>query len=309
MLGFLVRRLALTLLTIWLAATIAFVALRLIPGDAIEAQLMPRGATPSEIAAQRTAFGLDQPVIVQYLAMLSGLLRGDLGRSLTANRPVSTILGEQLGATVQLAVSALVIATALGIGLGMGTAFGRSLVVRTLASGVTSLALAAPVYWTGTLAIYVFSVWLRWLPSSGGGDWRHLILPAATLGFAVSGGIARVTATTVRETQATDFIRTAHAKGLRTNTITRRHVLRASLAPIVTVIALQGGFLLGGAAITEALFVRQGIGQVVLIAISAHDYPVVQGAVVLGAIAYSVLNATADLIGAALNPRVRAPTV
>lgn len=309
MFNYLGRRTALAVFTVWLAVTFAFTALHALPGDAIEAQLTQSGATPAQINARRAALGLDKPLIEQYETMLTGLLRGDFGTSLSGDRPVSAILGEQFGATAQLTAAALVLAIVLGVALGLLSALGRSGIIRGMAVGGVALALAAPVYWTGTLAIYVFSVWLKALPSSGGGDLRHLILPAGTLGLAVSGGIARVTAANVRDVAGADFVRTARAKGLRRWQIVYRHILRASWPPILSMIALQGGFLLGGTAIVEALFVRQGIGQVLLNAINTHDYPVVQGAVVIGALAYSLLNAAADLINAAIDPRLRsAPT-
>ncbi len=305
MLIYLVRRAAAMLITILLAVTLVFVALRLIPGDAIEAQLAGGGATPAQIALRRAALGLDEPLIGQYGDMLLGLLRGDLGRSLISERPVSEIMAEQFGATVTLTVAALFVAVLLGIGLGLLAALNSSRVVRELAMALSSLALASPVVWTGTLAIYGFSVWLRVLPSAGSGDLRHLILPAGVLGYSVSGGIARITAASVRETREADYVRTAHAKGLRSRGIALRHILRPSLPPILTVIALQTGFLLGGAAITETLFVRQGIGQLLISAINDKDYPVVQGIVMLSALAYSVVNTSADVLAALIDPRRR----
>lgn len=294
-----------TLITVWLALTLAFVALRIIPGDVIEAQLLRGGATPAQVAERRAALHLDRPVLVQYTETMLGALHGDLGRSLVTQRPVNEIIGEQFGATMALALAALIVAVTLGIGLGLAESLGASRLLREAAAGSSSLALAAPIYWTGTLAIYVFSVGLRVLPSAGGGDLRHLILPAAVLGFSMSGGIARITASGVQETRTADFVRTAHGKGLRPHQIALRHILRPTLPPILTVIALQTGFLLGGAAITETLFVRQGIGQLLISGINDKDYPVVQGIVVLSAVAYSFANTLADVIAAAIDPRLR----
>jgi len=305
MLPFLIRRIGRALFTLWLAVTLAFFALHALPSDAISLQLAGSGASPAQINAQRALFGLDQPLSTQYLSMLSGLLRGDLGRSLGGGgRPVAMILGEQIGSTLQLAIAALIVAVLIGLLLGLIAALARPAPIRGVAAELIAVTLAAPVYWTGTLAIYLFAVGLHWLPSAGSGDLRHLILPAFTLGFAASGAIAQLTATTVRSARAASFVRTARAKGLRARTITADHVLRPALPPIIALIAVQAGFLLGGTAITEALFVRPGIGQVVLNAIASHDYPVVQGAVVLSAITYTILNTAADLVNARIDPRL-----
>jgi len=170
---------------------------------------------------------------------------------------------------------------------------------------VVALILSSPVYWLGTLAIYLFSVGLRVLPSTGSGDLRHLILPWLALGLSLSGSIARVTASSLAELRGADFVRTARAKGLPERHIVVRHMLRAGLGPILSVIALQTGFLLGGAVVTEALFVRQGIGLILLGAVQDKDFPVVQGIVILSGIVYSVVNTAADLLSAALDPRTR----
>jgi ABC-type dipeptide/oligopeptide/nickel transport system permease component len=305
MLLYLLRRLGGTLLTLWVAVTIAFFALRIIPGDALAAQLARGGANPQQIAARRAELGLDQPAVVQYVQTIAGLLRGNLGLSIATQRPVADVVGEQFGATINLAVGALVVATFAGVGLGIVMATSRSALTRGSAAVVVALILSSPVYWTGTLAIYVFSVGLGWLPSTGGGDLRHLILPWLALGLSLSGGIARVTAASLDEIRTADFVRTARAKGLPEQRIIVDHMLRAGLGPILAVIALQTGFLVGGAVVTEALFVRQGIGQVLVNAILDKDFPVVQGIVILSALVYSLVNTGADLFIAALDSRVR----
>ena len=310
MLVYLLRRLGATVLTLWLALTLAFIALRIVPGDAIAAQLAQGGASAAQIAARRTALGLDQPVLVQYFQTISNLLRGDLGRSIASERPVVDMIGEQFGATVTLTVGAMIIAVMAGIGLGLMTATARSRLARNGATFVVALTLSSPVYWSGTLAIYVFSVGLRLLPSAGGGDLRHLILPWLALGLSLAGSIARVTTANLNDLRSADFVRTARAKGLRERYIILNHMLRAGIAPILAVVALQTGFLLGGTVITEALFVRPGIGHVLLNAINEKDFPVVQGIVILSAITYSLVNTAADLLIGTLDPRIRlsAPT-
>ncbi len=302
---YLLRRLGGAVLTLWLAFTLAFVALRIVPGDAISAQLVSSGASQQEIAARRTALGLDQPIPAQYVQALGNLLHGDLGYSILTGRTVAQMIGEQFAATVELAVGGIVVAVLLGIGMGAVASLSSSGWLRGSAFLLSSLSLSSPVYWTGTLAIYFFSVQLRVLPSTGTGDVRHLILPCTALGISLAGSIARVTMANLDQTRRADFVRTARSKGLRERTIAMRHILRASLGPILAVIALQTGFLLGGVVITESLFVRQGIGQVLLDAINGKDYPVVQGIVVLSAIVYSLSYTVADLLTAAFDPRIR----
>jgi ABC-type dipeptide/oligopeptide/nickel transport system permease component len=302
MLIYLFRRLCVALLTIWIAVSLAFVALRLLPGDAITAQLTQSGATESQIAARRALLGLDQPPLIQYGQTLGGLLRGDFGYSLVSGRPVTTMIAEQFGATVALALGGLIVAVVIGLGLGIAAALSR---LRFLAALITSLLLSSPVYWTGTLFIYLFSVQMRLLPSTGdGSELRFLILPWLVLGLSLAGGLARLTASSIAQYRDADFIRTARSKGLRERRVITRHMLRASLPPVVTLVALQTGFLLGGTVITEMLFVRRGIGQVLLTAVNDRDFPVVQGMVVLSAVIYSLANAIADLLAALLDPRL-----
>lgn len=304
MIAFLARRGIRLLLTVWLALTIVFVALRALPGDAISVQLSQSGATAAQIAARQTALGLDQPLSMQYAALWADLLHGSLGRSLLSMRPVSAILAEQWGATVQLATAAAIVAVLVGSGAGLLAGLAPRRIIRVLAMAFIALIAASPVYWTGTLAIWIFGVWLKVLPSAGSSGWQQLVLPAATLGLAAAGAIGQVTATTVRAQRQADYVRTARAKGLRPGRILYAHLLRPVMTPILTVIGLQFGFLLGGAAITEALFVRQGLGQILLNAINTRDYPVVQGVVMLAAILFSVVNSSVDIVASLLDPRL-----
>ncbi len=305
MLAYLARRCMVALLVIWAAATLTFVALRVLPGDAIAAQLAQGGASAAEIAARRAALGLDAPPLEQYLAYMAGLLRGDLGVSMLNRQPVTQAIAQQLPSTVMLALAALAVALVVGLTLGFAGAAARLVWARRLSSGLAALALALPVYWTGTLAIWVFSVQLGWLPAIGAGDFRHLILPAGVLGFSVAGGIARVTQAGLIEARDQAFVQYARAKGLRNHQVWRRHILRVGLLPIIAVVALQVGFLLSGAVITETLFARGGLGGLLLRAILERDLPVVQGVVVLAALVYSVVNALADVLYALADPRVR----
>ncbi|MCC7206083.1 MAG: ABC transporter permease [Anaerolineae bacterium] len=306
MTGFLVRRLAAGLFTLWAAATLAFFALRALPGDAIAAQLATSGATPGQIAARRALLGLDQPLSRQYLDMLWGLVRADPGYSLTSGRAVRDMIAEQLPATLALAFGGLVVGALAGIGLGALMALAGKRALRLVAEGTTALLLSTPVYWLGTLLIAAFSVHLRLLPSAGSGDMRSLILPWLTLGLGLAGGIARLAAASLAQNRDADFLRTARAKGLRERAVLRRHLFRSSLGPVVALLALQMGFLLGGAVLTEMLFVRPGLGQLTLTAVQERDFPVVQAVVTLGAAVYVLAGLLADTLAAWLDPRLRA---
>ncbi|MEP7289617.1 MAG: ABC transporter permease [Chloroflexota bacterium] len=304
MMGYLLRRAGAAILTLWLAFTLAFFALRILPGDAVSATLARSGASSEQIAERRAILGLDQPLPQQYGQVLGGLLHGDFGSSLVSNRPVSDMIGEQFGATVILAAGALLVGVLIGVGLGIVVALGSSRWLRWSAALIVSLLLSSPIYWTGTLLITLFSLMLHLLPSAGSNDPQTLILPCLALGLSLAGSIARVTGDSLASLRDEDFVRTARAKGLRRRQIAIQHILRAGLAPVLAVIGLQAGFLLGGTVVTETLFVRQGIGQVLLSAIQDHDFPVVQGIVILSAIVYSVVNMITDLLTAAFDPRV-----
>lgn len=298
------RRIASTLAVIWLAATLAFFALRVLPGDAIEAQLVQSGVSQDVIEQRRAEQGLADSVWVQYARFLSNVIRGDFGRSLISGQPVSELILQHLAPTVVLASSALMVAMGLGLVLGISGALELSLGLSGVARAVMSLSLSAPIYWTGTAAIYIFSVQLGMLPSAGAGRLSQLILPVAVLGFHTAGAIARVVQASVRETLDAGFVRVARAKGLPERIVVWRHVLRASLLPVVTVVALQAGFLLSGTVITESLFVRPGIGRLLLDATIRQDYPVVQGVVIFAAVVYTLLNTLADAIYRIVDPRV-----
>ena len=304
MIAFVVRRFGAAVIVAWLALTLAFVALRWLPGDALDATMVRAGWSTEAIDARRTDLGLNDPIWQQYGVYLGGVVRGDWGESLISGQPVTEIITQNIGPTAVLAGASLLVAITLGLGLGIlaGTVPLRT--VRYGAEGLASLALATPVYWTATLAIYFFTVFFDILPGVGGSGPRYLILPALILGFHTAGSIAQVTAQSVREAASEDFVRTARAKGLPTLDVID-HVLRAGLLPVIAVVALQLGFLIGGTVITETIFVRRGLGRVMLDAITDRDYPVVQGLVVLAALAISLINALADVIYALVDPRVR----
>jgi peptide/nickel transport system permease protein len=304
MVRFVVRRLLGLLLTLWVAATLTFVAVRLVPGDPVEAALADTNAPPDVIARRRAALGLDQPPAIQYIRYVGGLLRGDLGVSWFGGEPVALAIGQQLPATLSLATSAMVVAVVLGFGLGALSAIRQRHPLGILSSMLSGFSLATPVIISGPLLIYLFALTLHWLPATGQGDLQSLILPSLVLGISASGGIARVVSAGLSDALSQPFTTTARAKGLSRWVVLNRHVLPVAIMPALTVIALQFGFLLGGAVVTESLFARQGIGALLVDAVLRKDLPLVQGVVLLSAFAYSALNFAVDVVQAWLDPRV-----
>jgi len=267
--------------------------------------LAASGASPEEVARRRAQLGLDDPMPVQYARYLADLARGDLGVSWLHGRSVGRMILEQLPATAELAVAAAILGAVLGIVLGLLAALYRETWVDTLATGLAVLGLSTPVFWSGLLAILLFSLYLGWFPSAGGGDLRHLVLPAATLGFALSGSVARLVRAQVVEVLRMPFVMAALARGLPLRRILLLHVLRPAVGPAVTIIALQLGFLLSGAVVTESVFARQGLGRLAVQAILWRDLPVVRGVVLVGAVAYLLTSLLADFLQVWLDPRLR----
>lgn len=290
---------------LWLAVSLMFVLLRILPGDAITAQLISSGANQAIINTQRATLGLDQPVIVQYVTYLDRLLQGNLGESYLSGQSVGEIIGFYLGNTLVLALCALLLSILLGLSMGMLVVSARSQITRLVAHLATNLALSLPIYWTGILAIAVFSISLNVLPASGADEFRHLILPAGVLGFHTAGAIALMTRTQIEQVSQADFVRTARGKGLPEGIIWRRHILRVGLLPVVSVIALQAGFLLSGTVITEMLFLRPGLGTLLVDSVARRDYPVVQGITLISASTFILVNGCSEWVNYMLDPRIR----
>jgi ABC-type dipeptide/oligopeptide/nickel transport system permease component len=285
-----------------IVATLSFFVLRVAPGDAVSAQLEQSGASREDIESVRRQLGLNDPLGKQYIRFIRGLIRGDLGYSLVNGQPVTKLIGDRLQSTVILAFTAIALASIVGVGFGTLAAFENA--ASRMARIVVDLSISAPIYWTGTLAIVIFSAQLGWLPSTGTGRVDALILPVCVLGFHAMGGIARVLQVNIREARSAHFIQTARSKGLPEGWIVRRHILRVALPPVITVIALQTGFLLSGTVITESIFVRPGIGRLLLDSVLLQDYPVVQGIIILSALVYAALNMLADHISQMVDPRL-----
>lgn len=298
------RRLLVAVLTLWGVATVVFALVRLLPGDPAETMLARSGASAEAVAALRAELGLDRPLWFQYGRWLADLTAGNLGDSLFYQRPVTQLIAEQAPYTVELALAALAWAVVLGLPLGIAAAqwAGRwpDLTAMLLAVG----GVAVPVFWSGLVLIWIFSVRLGWLPPTGANGWRSLVLPAAVLGYAAAGPIARFTRAALLDVLQQPYIRVAAAKGLSGRQVMLGHALRAGAVPLLAVVGLQLSFLLGGTVITETLFSRPGLGRLLVDAILWRDLPVVQGVALLVAGTYVLTNLLVDLVSGWLNPQV-----
>ncbi len=301
--------------TLFGVSLLTFLFIRLIPGDAIAARLGTSTAlTPDQLASLRAYFGLDQPVPAQYWNWVSSLVHGDAGYSIRTGRPVLVEIAERLPATLELAVAATLIAIAIGIPLGLMSAVRprTRLDVAARIGGLVGLSL--PSFWLGTLVIVLFSLYLRWLPNTGGyvdfsgdplGNLRLLIFPAITLGLGLAAATMRMTRSAMLDVLSADYVRTARAKGLGPSLIMRRHVLKNGLIVVVTLLGIQVGQLLGGAVVVEEIFSIPGLGRMLLTAIVQRDYALVQGAVLAIAILFVIVNIIVDLLYGYLDPRIR----
>jgi peptide/nickel transport system permease protein len=303
--AFLVRRLLGSAGVIAGVALLTFLLLHLVPGDPVEAML-GESASPADRAALRAELGLEAPLPVQLGRYAVGLSQLDLGRSLASRRPVAELIGERFPATVQLAAAALGLAVLLAMPLGVLAARHRGGTGDRAAMGLALLGTSVPTFWLGPLLMLVFAVWLGWTPISGREGLDSLILPAVTLGTGMAAVLARMTRASLLETLGEDYIRTARAKGLGEARVVWRHGLRNAALPVVTVLGMQVGALLGGAVITETVFSWPGIGSLLVESIQRRDYPVVQGCVLLVSVTYVLVNTATDLLYAWLDPRVRA---
>jgi peptide/nickel transport system permease protein len=311
-LTYLAGRLLQTLPVLLLASIFVFLILRLIPGDPA-ALLAGEDATPEQVQQLRVQMGLTDPLPVQYARWLGDVLHGNLGTSLASGLPVSRLLEVAVRPTVELVAVAYPLAILIGIPLGAKAGASPGSISDWLLTGYSTLALGIPSFLVGILLLYVFSVQLGWLPSSGQVSFaddplealRHLALPAIALGGAVAAVLARYTRTAIISVMDQDHIRTARAKGLSDPQVVYRHALRASLIPIVTIAALQVGQLLAGAFVVEQIFTRPGLGRLMVDAIQGRDYTVVQSTLLLLVVTFVGVNLVADIAYGFLDPRLR----
>lgn len=304
MISHLLRRL-LALIPVALGvATLTFALIHLVPGDPVVAMLGDNAA-PADVLAMRRELGLDRPLAAQYASFLWGLAHGELGRSISAHEPVATLVRERFPATLELALAALLIAVLVAFPLGFIAGSDPGGAADVAAMGFAILGISIPHLYLGPLLMIVFSLELGWLPLTGRGGLAHLVLPAVTLGTALAAVLARMLRQSLLGVRAADYMRTARSKGLSETAALLRHGLRNALTPVVTLLGLQAGALLTGAIITEVIFSWPGLGRLLITAISARDYPLVEGCVLTFAMSYVVVNMLTDIAYTLLNPRIR----
>ena len=304
MLRYLVRRLALTIPVLLGVATLVFALIHFIPGDPAQAML---GETASEedVQALRERLGLDRPLLQQYGGFLRGVVRGDLGRSLRTDEPVTQAILDRLPATLELAAAAMIVSIGVAIPLGIIAAVGRGTFVDHAATTLALAGISVPNFWLGPLLALVFAVELGWLPVSGRGTLAHLILPAISLGAALAAILARMTRASLLEELREPYVQAARARGASRMRAVLRHAFRNSLIPVVTLVGLQFGAVLTGAVITETIFAWPGIGRLLIQSIGFRDYPLVQGCILFIAVTYVGMNLLTDLVYGVLDPRIR----
>ena len=301
---FTLRRLLHVVPVLWGLSTVVFLMLRLLPGN-VAVTLLSFRYTAKAAAVLNHQLGLDKPLLVQYLHYWENLFQGNLGRSAVTSIPVVQTLGSQFPPTLALALSARGVAIVIGIPAGAFAAVRFRSVIDSLTVVIATLGLSIPPYFLGIVLILVFSVALRLVPVVGGSGFAGLILPAMAVGLPAAGYVARVVRASMLEVLGAEYITTARSKGLRDRVIVVRHALRNALVPIVTVLGLQFGQMLGGVVIVENVFARPGIGQTVVTAIEQRDIQLVQGCVLLLGVTYVVVNLLTDILFAAINPQIR----
>jgi peptide/nickel transport system permease protein len=302
---FVLRRLLVTI-PVWFAiVTMVFMMRPLVPGDPVKIMFFGRSSSAETIEAMRHDLGLDDPLTVQYLDYVTGVLRGDLGDSITTRRPVLDEIKERYPATLKLAVGSLLVSTLIGMIAGVFAAVYKDSLIDTLAMIFSLAGLSMPAFWFGLLMIYFFSVRLGWFDVLPDGSLKSLVMPAVCLGLITSSIVARLVRSAMLEVLGQDFIRTARAKGLRERRVLIRHGLGNAMIPIVTILGLQFGALLSGAFIIEAVFAWHGIGELGIKAFARRDFPLIQGIVLTVATSYVLVNLAVDVLYALLDPRIK----
>jgi peptide/nickel transport system permease protein len=300
---FLGHRLFRALISLWLVSTVVFVVMRL-SGDPVPL-LLPPDAPTSEILRVRRDLGLDRPLPVQYGVFLASVVRGDFGRSIYFREPAMSVVRGYLSATLELGLTAFVLAAVVAVPVGLLSAMKRNSIADHAAMALALVGQSAPTFFLGILFILLLALKADLFPTSGRGDWRNLVLPALTLGAFAMASIARLTRSAVLEVLGADYIRTARAKGLAESWVVAKHTLKNAAIPIVTITGLQFGTLLGGAVVTETVFSWPGIGRLAVQSINNRDYPVVQCTVFVAAVMFIILNFFLDLLYGVLDPRIR----
>ncbi len=301
---YILRRLLYTLPTLLGVTIVIFLLVRFIPGDParLAAGLL---STNEEVERIRVELGLNRPLYAQYLVFLQDILSGNLGLSAVTRTSVTIEISSRFGATLMLALTSIVLATALGVVAGVSSAASYNSLLDYAVMVVALAGVSIPVFWLGIMLMLLFAVNLHWLPAGGYGSPLHLVLPSIALAAFSIAIIARITRSTLLETLGMDYVRTARAKGLSQRIVLYRHALLNALIPVITVVGLQFGTLLGGAVLTETTFAWPGLGRLLVGAISARDYPVIQGIVLIFATIFVTVNLAVDILYAYVDPRIR----
>jgi peptide/nickel transport system permease protein len=286
-------------------SVLSFAMLHLVPGDPVQIFAGDKPLTPERAIELRHQYGLDRPLVVQYLDYASHAVHGDLGVALRSQRPVLDSILEALPGTVQLTLAALCMAAIFGISLGIVAAIAQGTWLDTAVMAVAMLGISTPVFYSSLLLILLFSFTLAWLPATGQGGVERLIMPATALGLSSSAVLARLVRSSMLEVLRQEYVTTARAKGLAPSLVVVRHALKNALIPAVTMLGLQLGALLGGAVVTETIFSRPGVGRLAVDAILNRDFPLVQGTVLFAASVYVLVNLVVDISYAVIDPRIR----
>ena len=313
---FILKRIGLGVVLLWLVVTVVFLALHMVPGDPAAILLASEGSggvSPEALERVRQELGLDKPIYIQYGDYLRGVVQGDLGNSFrSTDTSVLSYIGDRLPNTLELVLAAALIAVVVGIPLG-ALAARKGGLLDTVISSLSTLGISLPVYVIGTFLVLIFSLQLGWFPAGGftgigddpGGHLHRLLLPAVALSLGITSVVARMTRSAVLETVAQDWVRTAKAQGVPRPRVFRRHVLRNSLNPVVTTLGLEIGSLLGSTVLVERVFTWPGMGSLLVDGVNARDYPIVQGVVIVIAALFILINLIVDVLYGVLDPRAR----
>lgn len=302
--NYIIRRGLVAIPILLLVVTAVFFAFQIIPGDPARLYV-GEYASLEAVQQARRDLGLDRPLFVQYVTYIRRLVQGDLGKSISTRRPVTVELGSRFANTVKLSLASIIVATVFGILLGTIAAVKQGTAWDHFASVVALMGISIPVFWLGLLMMYLFSVQLSVLPSAGNDSWRHYFMPTVSLAVFSLAFIARMTRSSLLEVIRQDYVRTARAKGLPELLVVGRHALRNALLPVAIVVGLRFGYMLGGALITEQVFAWPGLGRLMVTAVAQRDIPVVQGALLLFAFSFVVINLMVDLLYGLLDPQIR----
>jgi ABC-type dipeptide/oligopeptide/nickel transport system permease component len=298
------QRLLLALPVLWLVVSLVFLLIHLVPGDPVQ-QMLGEGAPPANVAAMRHAYGLDLPLGEQYLRYWRGVLHLDLGQSVRLNRPVTQLILQRYPYTAALAVAAILLAVVFSLPAGVASARHRGKWQDHVLGVVSLLGVSFPPFALAPIVIWIFAIYLGWLPVSGAEGPEYIILPALTMGAALSAILTRMIRTSLLEELGQDYIRTARAKGLSERAVLYRHALRNALVPLLTILGLQFGVLLAGAIVTETIFAWPGVGRLTITAISNRDYALAQGCILAAGVTYVLVNLLTDVLYVLVNPRMR----